>query len=351
MIWIREPFLSARRDYGRLIVHGHTPLDGDAPDLRGNRLNLDTGAVFGGPLTAAVFSDAATPPFGVPSGGVSNRASAAIRRSLNICNICRILQWAGCGRRPAGAPRAMLLRDSRGGVLAMKNRAVKPHRKPISPSRPDGPSRRAPADDPAPPQSSRAAARDPRPCGLPPRSMRSRRNSKARARALPSSRPGRYRSAHRRAQPPRLRARAQALARLRQALRRQRGAALYRSRRIQAGERPPRPRRRRRRAQSHRGGAGSQRARLRRRGAARRRRIRRAVVERRRRPPRRPRPRRWKPPSMRRRSAGMLRPSSSAPRRASRCSVRSTRRPRCSRAPMRRCMRARASALVIPEAA
>ena len=32
------------------------------PDLRGNRLNLDTGAVFGGPLTAAVFDDAQTEP-------------------------------------------------------------------------------------------------------------------------------------------------------------------------------------------------------------------------------------------------------------------------------------------------
>jgi serine/threonine protein phosphatase 1 len=30
--------------------------------LRSNRLNLDTGAVFGGPLTAAVFSDTAMPP-------------------------------------------------------------------------------------------------------------------------------------------------------------------------------------------------------------------------------------------------------------------------------------------------
>jgi serine/threonine protein phosphatase 1 len=62
LIWIREPFLASTRDYGRLIVHGHTPLDGDIPDLRPNRLNLDTGAVFGGPLTAAVFSDDATEP-------------------------------------------------------------------------------------------------------------------------------------------------------------------------------------------------------------------------------------------------------------------------------------------------
>lgn len=62
MLWIREPFLSSRRDYGRLIIHGHTPLEGGIPDLQSNRLNLDTGAVFGGPLTAAVFSDAAAVP-------------------------------------------------------------------------------------------------------------------------------------------------------------------------------------------------------------------------------------------------------------------------------------------------
>ena len=64
LLWIREPFLSHQGDYGRLIVHGHTPLADGVPDLRGNRLNLDTGAVFGGPLTAAVFDDAQTEPIG-----------------------------------------------------------------------------------------------------------------------------------------------------------------------------------------------------------------------------------------------------------------------------------------------
>lgn len=62
LLWIREPFLTDSRDYGRLIVHGHTPLPDGVPDLHENRLNLDTGAVFGGPLTAAVFTDDATPP-------------------------------------------------------------------------------------------------------------------------------------------------------------------------------------------------------------------------------------------------------------------------------------------------
>jgi serine/threonine protein phosphatase 1 len=64
LLWIREPFLSHGGDYGRLIVHGHTPLADGVPDLHGNRLNLDTGAVFGGPLTAAVFDDAQTEPVG-----------------------------------------------------------------------------------------------------------------------------------------------------------------------------------------------------------------------------------------------------------------------------------------------
>ncbi len=64
LIWIREPFLSDTRDYGRLIVHGHTPQTDGIPDFRGNRLNLDTGAVFGRPLTAAVFNTAQRDPLG-----------------------------------------------------------------------------------------------------------------------------------------------------------------------------------------------------------------------------------------------------------------------------------------------
>ncbi|MGD0335096.1 MAG: metallophosphoesterase family protein [Xanthobacteraceae bacterium] len=64
LLWIREPFLSEERNYPRLIVHGHTPLTTGAPDLRGNRLNIDTAAVFGGPLTAAVFAGAETRPIG-----------------------------------------------------------------------------------------------------------------------------------------------------------------------------------------------------------------------------------------------------------------------------------------------
>ena len=64
LLWMREPFLSDPRDYGRFIVHGHTPIKGGQPDLRVNRVNIDTAAVLGGPLTAAVFDEVQTAPIG-----------------------------------------------------------------------------------------------------------------------------------------------------------------------------------------------------------------------------------------------------------------------------------------------
>ncbi len=53
LVWIREPFLSDTRDHGALIVHGHTVVD--EPTHYGNRLNIDSGAAYGGPLTAVVI--------------------------------------------------------------------------------------------------------------------------------------------------------------------------------------------------------------------------------------------------------------------------------------------------------
>lgn len=75
LLWIREPFLGDRRDYGRLIVHGHTPLTTAVPELRSNRLNLDTAAVYGGVLTAAVFDDAQTKPLAFLQAGPAKPVS------------------------------------------------------------------------------------------------------------------------------------------------------------------------------------------------------------------------------------------------------------------------------------
>jgi serine/threonine protein phosphatase 1 len=64
LLWMREPFLSDPRDYGRFIVHGHTPQRSGRTDLRENRVNIDTAAVAGGPLTAAIFDETTSAPIG-----------------------------------------------------------------------------------------------------------------------------------------------------------------------------------------------------------------------------------------------------------------------------------------------
>lgn len=69
LIWTRSPkFFNDRRwpanpelD-GLTVVHGHTPTEGE-PYVGPRRINLDTGACFGGPLTAAMFMVGSEPVF------------------------------------------------------------------------------------------------------------------------------------------------------------------------------------------------------------------------------------------------------------------------------------------------
>lgn len=53
LVWIREPFLSHKEPHSSLVVHGHTALK--HPTHFGNRVDLDGGAGYGRPLSAAVF--------------------------------------------------------------------------------------------------------------------------------------------------------------------------------------------------------------------------------------------------------------------------------------------------------
>ena len=53
LLWIRGVFLEDRHDYGPLIVHGHTAID--KPRHYSNRVNIDSGAAYGGPLSAVVI--------------------------------------------------------------------------------------------------------------------------------------------------------------------------------------------------------------------------------------------------------------------------------------------------------
>lgn len=53
LVWIRAGFLDDMRDHGALVVHGHTAID--RATHYGNRLNIDSSAAYGGPLSAVVL--------------------------------------------------------------------------------------------------------------------------------------------------------------------------------------------------------------------------------------------------------------------------------------------------------
>ncbi len=56
LLWIREEFLVSDDDFGKIVIHGHTPTH--QVDIRPNRINIDTGAFATGRLTCLVIDDA-----------------------------------------------------------------------------------------------------------------------------------------------------------------------------------------------------------------------------------------------------------------------------------------------------
>lgn len=56
LLWIRSEFLNSREDHGVMVVHGHTPTA--RPDVRSNRIGIDTGAFASGTLTCLVLEGA-----------------------------------------------------------------------------------------------------------------------------------------------------------------------------------------------------------------------------------------------------------------------------------------------------
>jgi serine/threonine protein phosphatase 1 len=53
LLWIRDDFLLHEEDFGMVVVHGHTPIY--KPEIRSNRINIDTGAYATGQLTCLVL--------------------------------------------------------------------------------------------------------------------------------------------------------------------------------------------------------------------------------------------------------------------------------------------------------
>lgn len=57
LLWIRESFLGSSADHGKVIVHGHTIAD--QPEVRANRIGIDTGAYATNRLTCLVLEGTA----------------------------------------------------------------------------------------------------------------------------------------------------------------------------------------------------------------------------------------------------------------------------------------------------
>ena len=55
LMWIREDFLGSSINFGKVVVHGHTPAK--TPTVRANRIGVDTGAYITGQLSCAVLEN------------------------------------------------------------------------------------------------------------------------------------------------------------------------------------------------------------------------------------------------------------------------------------------------------
>jgi serine/threonine protein phosphatase 1 len=79
LLWIREEFLSCEQRFEKFVVHGHTPVP--TPDIRSNRINIDTGAFATGRLTCIVIEGSSIVPLTDVRDWI--RSAASIRVAQN----------------------------------------------------------------------------------------------------------------------------------------------------------------------------------------------------------------------------------------------------------------------------
>jgi serine/threonine protein phosphatase 1 len=60
LLWIRDDFLLCEVEYGKIIVHGHTPVR--EIDIRHNRINIDLGAYATGRLACLIIENEIVEP-------------------------------------------------------------------------------------------------------------------------------------------------------------------------------------------------------------------------------------------------------------------------------------------------
>ncbi len=57
LLWIRDEFIDSPRNFGKIVVFGHTPVSFDRPFIEHNKIGVDTGAIYGGKLTCVELTD------------------------------------------------------------------------------------------------------------------------------------------------------------------------------------------------------------------------------------------------------------------------------------------------------
>jgi serine/threonine protein phosphatase 1 len=62
LLWGRDPYLSDRSMDGGYVVHGHSVVRSNLPEVYHNRCAVDTGCCFGRVLSAAIFDDSKVSP-------------------------------------------------------------------------------------------------------------------------------------------------------------------------------------------------------------------------------------------------------------------------------------------------
>lgn len=86
LLWIRDDFLLWDKEFEKIVVHGHTPVA--EPDVRFNRINIDTGAFATGRLTCMTIEGAEIMPLidvrdwlrGLPGAAISRGAAIHAER-------------------------------------------------------------------------------------------------------------------------------------------------------------------------------------------------------------------------------------------------------------------------------
>jgi serine/threonine protein phosphatase 1 len=79
LLWIREEFLSCEQQFEKFVVHGHTPVR--TPDMRSNRINIDTGAFATGRLTCIVIEGTSIVPLIDVRGWIGNASGTRVAQT------------------------------------------------------------------------------------------------------------------------------------------------------------------------------------------------------------------------------------------------------------------------------